>query len=253
MGDGLPATVRRAGWDGNAYDTVSTPQFDAGTRIVRRIDVPAGAVIVDAGCGSGRVTELVLDAHPDATVVAIDASASMLAAAERRLSRHAGRLELIHADLAERWPLQRPVDAVVSTNTFHWILDHDKLFTAAYEALSPGGQLAAVAGGSGSLQSVRDAARCVGVLADGVNNYADAEPTAERLREAGFVDVRCWLEDEPVRFRTRDALAEYLAKAALASYERGAELASQMAEDLVEPVADFVRLNIVARRPTEHT
>jgi trans-aconitate 2-methyltransferase len=232
---------------------VSTPQFDAGTRVVRRVDVAEDAVIVDAGCGSGRVTELLLDTYPHATVVAIDASASMLAAAEKRLRRHAPRLELVHADLTETWPLQRPADAVVSTNTFHWILDHDTLFAAAFEVLKAGGRLVAVAGGQGSLRAVRDAARRVGVLVDGINNYADAAPTADRLRAAGFVDVRCWLEDEQVRFPTRQALGEYLATAALAPYERGAELASQVAEDIVDPVADFVRLNILARRPPENT
>ena len=253
MGDGPPPDMRRAGWDGGAYDIVSAPQFSAGARMVRRIDVSSGAVIVDAGCGSGRVTELLLEIHPDVTVVAIDASASMLAAAERRLGRYAARLELVHADLVEQWPLRRSVDAVVSTNTLHWVLDHIKLFTAVYDALRPGGQLAAVAGGSGSLQSVRTAAHNAGVVVDGVNNYADAEHTAERLREVGFADIRCWLEAEPIRFPTRDAFSEYLANAALAPYERGAELASQVAEDLDEPVADFVRLNLLASRPTAHT
>ena len=241
--------MNSTGWDGGSYDAVSRPQLDAGARIIDQLEVGDRAVVVDAGCGSGRVTELILQTRPGVSVVAIDASASMLAAAAQRLARHAGRVQLIRADLVEPWPLQQPVGAVVSTNTFHWILDHDLLFAAAYEALEPGGRLLAVAGGAGSLQSVRDAARGIGVRVDGVNNYADASATAGRLEDAGFIDIRCWLEPEPIRFPTHSSLAGYLANAALAPYERGAELAAQVAGELDEPVADFVRLTIVARRP----
>lgn len=245
--------VTQAGWDGSIYDAVSGPQLDAGRRVVSGLNVLDGGVIVDAGCGSGRVTELILDAWANVTVVAMDVSSSMLSAAENRLRRYAGRVELIQADLTDAWPLQAPVDAVVSTNTFHWILDHRALFAAAHDAIKPGGQLLAVAGGSGSLESVRTTARRVGVGVEGMNNYADPEHTADLLGEAGFVEVRCWLDDEPVRFPTHDDFVEYLANAALAPYDRGAELASRVADDLAEPVADFVRLNIIARRSTPHS
>jgi trans-aconitate 2-methyltransferase len=101
----------------------------------------------------------------------------------------------------------------------------------------------------GSLRTVRDAAGRVGVGVDGRNHYADAESTARRLEQAGFVDVHCELVPEPIRFPDRGSLVEYLTDAALAPYERGAELASQVADELDEPVADFVRLTLTARRP----
>ena len=237
------------GWDGEAYDALAGPQRDVGARLLDRLEVAEGAVVVDAGCGSGRVTELLLDRHPTASVVGLDASASMLAAAADRLARHGGRVRLVEADLAEPWPFAEPVDVVVSTNAFHWVRDHDRLFAAAFAALRPGGELHAVAGGAGSLASVRDAARLVGVEVDGRNHYADAASTTRRLEAAGFVDVRCALEEEPVRFASREALARYLADAALAPYEHGAERAPLVAEALDEPVADFVRLTLTARRP----
>ena len=127
--------------------------------------------------------------------------------------------------------------------------DYERSNCAAFAALRPGGELHAVAGGAGSLASVRDAARLVGVEVDGRNHYADAASTTRRLEAAGFVDVRCALEEEPVRFASREALARYLADAALAPYEHGAERAPLVAEALDEPVADFVRLTLTARRP----
>lgn len=240
------------GWEGATYDAVARPQLDAGARIVEAldaVDLGEDAVVLDAGCGLGRVTELVLDRHPTATVVALDASASMLTTARQRLADHADRVLLVHADLAAPWPLRRPVDAIVSTSTFHWILDHDRLFAEAHAALVPGGSLLAVTGGAGSLQRVRDAARSVGVAVDGVNHYAEADATADRLRRVGFTDVRSRLDPEPITFPDRASFTEYLARAALAPYARGTELAPQVAAALDAPVADFVRLTLTARRP----
>lgn len=88
------------GWDGGTHDAISRPQFDAGARVLAQLHVEESSVVVDAGCGSGRVTELILDRQPAVSVIAIDASASMLAAAERRLARHAGRVRLLQADLS---------------------------------------------------------------------------------------------------------------------------------------------------------
>lgn len=238
-----------AGWDGGAYDAIARPQLDAGARIVDRLEVDEGSVVIDAGCGSGRVTELLLERHPSVSVVALDVSASMLATAEERLAPYGGRVRLVRADLAEPWPLPQPADAIVSTSAFHWVLDHDRLFSAAHDALRPGGSLLAVTGARGSLQAVRDAARRVGVAVDGRNHYAEAESTARRLEHAGFVDVHCGLEPEPIRFADRASFVTYLAEAALAPYDRGAELASRVADELDEPVADFVRLTVTARRP----
>jgi SAM-dependent methyltransferase len=50
--------------------------------------------VVELGCGTGQIAELLLDAHPAATYLGLDLSERMLAAACRRLERFAGRVEL---------------------------------------------------------------------------------------------------------------------------------------------------------------
>ncbi|HXH57999.1 class I SAM-dependent methyltransferase [Iamia sp.] len=224
------------------------PQAAAGAEVLHRLDVAAGATVVDAGCGSGRVTELLLERHPDVTVVALDASPSMLAAAGDRLARFGGRVVLRQADLGKAWPLDGPADAVVSTSTFHWVLDHDRLFGHVFAALRPGGALVAQCGGHGSLRAVLATAASRGVAVEGRNTYATAADTIDRLAAAGFVDVWVWLQPEPVAFPTREALAAYLADSALAPYDGGVAAAAGVAAALPAPVADFVRLNVLARR-----
>ena len=60
------------------------------------------------------------------------------------------RVEYLVADLQEPLPVSPPVDAILSTATFHWIADHDALFANLAAVLRPGGQLAAQCGGAGT-------------------------------------------------------------------------------------------------------
>ena len=71
----------------------------------------------------------------------------MLQAAHGYLSSLSnGRVVLTQADAA-RLPFTRVADAIFSTATFHWVLDHDALFASLLAALKPGGRLVAQCGG----------------------------------------------------------------------------------------------------------
>ena len=59
-------------------------------------------------------------------------------------------MRFAQADLTEL-ALAEPVDVIVSTATFHWILDHDGLFRRLFAALRPGGRLVAQCGGDGNI------------------------------------------------------------------------------------------------------
>ena len=73
----------------------------------------------------------------------------------RRLPRC---VDVREADLLEL-ALAEPVDAIVSTATFHWIGDHDRLFARLRDALKPGGRLVAQCGGAGNVAASRTRAR----------------------------------------------------------------------------------------------
>ena len=82
--------------------------------------------MLDAGCGTGQVTEMLRARLPRGEVVALDGSASMIERARERLGDD--RVTYVVADLQRPIPIDEPVDAVLSTATFHWVLDHDALF-----------------------------------------------------------------------------------------------------------------------------
>ena len=155
--------------------------------------------MLDAGCGSGRVTALLADRVPRGRVYAVDVAPSMVEHARRHSANARPSIcqDLVELDLPE------PVDAIFSNATFHWIHDHDALFAALPRALKPGGRLVAQCGGRGNIDSFRTTADTVAseepfaeYFADWQRpwNYATDADTAERLQRAGFDDVACWLQ-----------------------------------------------------------
>lgn len=219
-----------------------------------RLDLSGEERVLDAGCGSGRVTELLLERLPAGYVVALDASEAMIGEARRRLRGAGRRVGLVVADLAAQPPLGRSVDAILSTATFHWIRDHDALFRHLASVLRPGGRLAAQCGGTGNIGRLRDAVLRLGVSWDDEAYFAGPRETRTRLEDAGFVDVVCWLQEEPTRVEPGERLETYLRTVCLRSLvepmagPQGDAFVRRAAEQLPDGELDYVRLNIAARR-----
>src|SRR3954464_11309793 len=146
-------------WDGAAYDRLSTPMEELGREVMERLDLRGDETILDAGCGSGRLTQLLMERVPGGRVVGVDPPASMIAAAREKLGDAA---DLRVADLVGLDLGGATVDVVFSTATFHWIAAHDALFASLRRSLRPGGRLVAQCGGAGNIASVHAAARQAG-------------------------------------------------------------------------------------------
>lgn len=246
------------GWDGRRYDRAADPQHRWGKAILNHLELRGSEVVLDAGCGSGRVTEELTQRIPAGRVVALDASPSMLDQARSRLAGHSHRIRFVCADLLDldlpRIAEDRPLDAVFSTATFHWVHDHDRLFANLASVLAPGGQLVAQCGARGNVGRVVRAALSVGLEQVRNWNFASPGETEERLRRSGFTDVRVWTHPEPTGFPDLAALVEFLETACLADHlaslrpRERRDVAAAVAAAMDEPVIDYLRLNIVARR-----
>lgn len=239
-------------WDAVTYDRISDPQARWGRAVLDRLTLAGDEVVLDAGCGSGRVTEALLERLPRGKVVAVDASAAMVTEAGRRLARFADRVELVTADLAQPLPLAEEVDAIVSTATFHWIHDHPALFANLAGVLRPGGRLAAQCGGLGNVASVYRAVQELGGRTD-YTYFTTPEVAAAQLKAAGFTGISTWLVPEPTSFPSDPALEGFLASvvlrlqmAELADEESRAQFLHAVVSRLPSREIDYVRLNIDA-------
>ena len=242
-------------WDAGAYDRVADPMTRWGQVVLDRLPLVGDERILDAGCGSGRVTEGLLERLGNSgSVIALDGSPAMVSVARERLARFGDRVEYVVADLGRPLPIQGQVDAVLSTATFHWVPDHDALFANLAAVLRPGGWLVAQCGGVGNIATVQRVLATIGDGWLGPVHFETPLATIRRLDAAGFVDIECWLTDEPTRFQPGEPFATYLRTVVLGAHlerlppaEHDAFVAA-VAAGIGEPLIDYVRLNIVARR-----
>jgi trans-aconitate 2-methyltransferase len=233
-------------WDASSYDRMSDPQLAMARDVIDRLDLRGDEHVLDAGCGTGRVTEVLAQRMPAGTVIAVDGSRQMVEETRKR------GITAFTADLAEL-SLDEPVDAILSTATFHWIPDHERLFGRLYAALKPGGKLSAQCGGAGNVGNVQEAIDAVDHPDlrgwAGPWNFTTPEQATTRLRAAGFIDVWAWLQ--PWLVEPADP-KEYFTTVILGSHlER---LPEEDREPFVDAVlahgthANYVRLNLLARR-----
>ena len=257
-------------WDASEYEAVSAPQTSWGADLLEifleRRGLRGDEVVIDAGCGTGRVTELLLRYLPDGTVLAVDASENMVEAARRRFAGEA-RVRVEHQDLL-LLELDRPVDVIFSTATFHWIKDHELLFERLARTLKPGGRLVAQCGGKGNIARTlaviervmgEDRFRDAFVGWERGWNFADPETTKARLEGAGFEEVETWLHEELTEFGSVDELARFLKTVVLRQHltflpeaQKRDSFAAAVAARLAGEgslVVDYVRLNMLATRP----
>jgi len=255
-------------WDARTYHRVSNPQFTWGLKVLERLPLRGDETVIDAGCGSGRLTEKLLERLPRGRVIALDFSAAMLAEARAHLSpRFGDQVEYVQADLGALG-LSQVADVVFSTATFHWVKDHDRLFDGLYKALRPGGRLCAQCGGGRNLERIHARAHRLGAQApyapffqgyEEPTNFQGEAATRERLERSGFRDAKVWLEEAPARFPDAESCAEFLRTVVLrphlarlpdetlkAGFLR--TLVSESAEDDPPFTLDYWRLNMDAAR-----
>ena len=122
-------------WDAATYahfsDERSRPFFD----LVGRIRAGSPSVVVDLGCGDGSTTARLRDRWPQAQLIGVDSSPSMLAGAADR------GIEAVQAD-AGRWQPDGPVDVLISNAMFQWLPGHPQMLPRMVDWLAPDGWFA---------------------------------------------------------------------------------------------------------------
>jgi trans-aconitate methyltransferase len=256
-------------WNARVYHRVSTPQLEWGLVVLARLPLTGRELVLDIGCGTGRLTEKLVERLPHGRAIGIDLSSNMLTSAREHLRPRFGtQIQFVFADAA-RLPFAERADAVFSTATFHWVLDHLTLFRSIHAALRPGGRLVAQCGGGPNLHHVKGMCRVImqqPVFAAHFAGwrepweYADAETTAARLAAAGFVDIHTSVEAAPYLQPDAAAYKEFVTNVICRPYLAQLpepSLRERFIDELTERAAatdppfelDYSRLNIEANKP----
>jgi trans-aconitate 2-methyltransferase len=265
MADTNPASRE---WNSSAYHRLSEPQVSWGKKVLSRLRLRGDEVILDAGCGTGRLTAELLEALPRGRVVGIDLSENMLATARQHLAQFGARVSLLACDLLHL-PFDHVFEGIVSTAAFHWVLDHDRLFASLCRALVAGGWIEAQCGGGPNIQRLRKRADALAVTPKFAPYFArfrepwlfqDAGSAAKTLRRAGFVDVETSIEPAPTVLTSADEYKEFVRNIILQRHleniPQGEDceqfmvaLTEQAAEDDPPFLLDYWRLNLRGKTP----
>ena len=168
-----------------------------GAPMIDRLAIRPGDRILDLGCGDGTLTKQLIERG--ATVVGVDASPEMVAAA-----RAAG----IDAHVADATALTftREFDAVFSNAVLHWVKDAGAAIDGIARALVPGGRFVAEFGGHTNVAGISTAIRAVldrrGVPYVWPWHYPTADEYANLLRARGFDVTRAALVPRPTPLPT---------------------------------------------------
>lgn len=257
-------------WKSADYHRLSDPQYGWGLKVLKKLQgcsLRGDEHVLDAGCGSGRVTAELLKAFPKATVTAVDASANMVEQARKTLAEFGNRAKVEQVDLVAL-SMEEAVNVIFSTAVFHWIKDHDRLFANLFRALRPGGLLLAQCGGGSNLDRLRERGERATRLPQfapyfqnwqKVWEYPGPELTAERLRRAGFEQIHTGLEEAPTTLPDEQTFRAFCATITLSPYVD--RLPEDLQDSFLDPIAreaaqdnppftlDYWRLNIEAHKP----
>lgn len=260
----MPGSQTSREWDANSYHRLSNPQFSWGMKVLERLKLRGDERVLDAGCGSCRLTVVLRDRLARGNVVGVDLSFNMLSQA----AAHAdGRVRLVQADL-QHLPFRSAFDGVFSTAAFHWVPDHRQLFRSIFAVLKPGGWLEAQCGGGPNLARIHERAETIISCPEyreffagwrRTTHYETPETFEDNMCRAGFVDVKIWLEAAPARLADASEFKDYLATVTLREHTDRItdpvlrqrfvdQLALKASQDDPPFVMDYWRLNMSARR-----
>jgi trans-aconitate 2-methyltransferase len=255
-------------WNSSAYHRLSGPQVSWGKKVLARLHLRGDEVVLDAGCGTGRLTAELLEALARGRVVGIDLSQNMLASAHEYLAHFGSRVSLLACDLLHL-PFESAFEGIVSTAAFHWVLDHDQLFENLRRALVPGGWIEAQCGGGPNVQRLRKRADELAATPKFAQYFAgfrepwlfqNAEEAAKTMQRAGFVEIETSVEpaltvlagaDEYKEFVRNIILHRHLENVSLKEDREKfiATVTEQAAADDPPFSLDYWRLNLRGKAP----
>lgn len=134
-------------WNTKLYDQKHDFVSKYGQDVIKLLDPKEGENILDVGCGTGDLAELI--SKKGANVLGIDSSEDMIYKAKEKYPH----IEFLIASASD-FRFARKFDAVFSNATLHWVLEKEKAIDCIYKCLKPKGRFVAEFGGKGNVINI---------------------------------------------------------------------------------------------------
>ncbi len=175
-----------------SYDAVAVLQQEVADRLVERMDLMSmkPVSILDAGSGTGFVSQLLATRYPKAKITALDLAFNMLKQAKDKRSfkqRWNKQFRYVHAEVESLPFADASVELVISGLTLQWCQDLPKVFKEFKRVLAPGGLLLFSSFGPDTLKELRQSWAEVDDVPH-INAFADMHDVGDALMQSGFAD-----------------------------------------------------------------
>ncbi|TVX88270.1 class I SAM-dependent methyltransferase [Paenibacillus agilis] len=137
-------------WDASQYDNWHDYVSIHGQGVMEWLQPQAKENIIDLGCGTGELTNLIAQAGTN--VIGIDYSPEMIDQARMKYPQLRFNIEDGHC-----FTSIHPVDAVFSNAALHWMTRPADVIASVWNVLRPGGRFVAEFGGIGNISTVQSA------------------------------------------------------------------------------------------------
>lgn len=257
-------------WDANTYDSISNVQENWARTLISKRNWNRNEKVLDAGCGTGRVTRILLEYLPNGMIYGIDNDPNMIKKAKDNLVNYSN-IVVMQSNLtsinSDTFPIK--FDVIFSNAVLHWILNHFKVFNNFYDILNDNGSLLIQCGGFGNLQKTIDVFDSVKNLSEFTQyfsrwkiswNFAKPEDTKNILKRIGYKNIKVYLTDTPVSFKSRSDYSIYLKTVVLGPYLKylpNEQLKEKFIDKILSNIEnkfpnlkwklEYVRLNIFAK------
>ena len=176
----------------SSYDAAAVLQQEVANRLVDRMDVMSmkPVSILDAGSGTGFVSQLLAERFPKAKITALDLAYNMLKQAKNKRTfkqRWNKRFNYVNAEVENLPFADASVELVISGLTLQWCQDMPKVFKEFKRVLAPGGLLLFSSFGPDTLKELRHSWAEVDDVPH-VNAFADMHDVGDALLQSGFAD-----------------------------------------------------------------
>ena len=176
----------------HSYDASAVLQQEVANRLVERMDFMSmkPISILDAGAGTGFVSQLMATRFPKAKITALDLAHNMLKQSKSKRTfkqRWNKQFQYVNAEVENLPFADASVELIISGLTLQWCQDLPKVFKECKRVLAPGGLLLFSSFGPDTLKELRQSWAEVDDLAH-VNAFADMHDVGDALMQSGFLD-----------------------------------------------------------------
>ncbi|MBP6986002.1 MAG: methyltransferase domain-containing protein [Alphaproteobacteria bacterium] len=205
-----------AHWDAGLYKNNSVKlQYTTAMTVIDKLKINPGDVVLDVGCGEGKITKHVASRVPEGFVYGFDISEGMIDLAQRDFGE-LPNVEFTVGD-ASKFFYNVEFDKILSFFTLQWVKDKQSAFSCIYKNLKPGGEFSLVVTdrnaylkGGREMLLAQDKWQSFFVDYEDPTNVIDDQAYETYLKKAGFTDFQIRTEDRYVYFDSFNELKKFV-------------------------------------------